>query len=77
MHMLTLTKLFVCHCIFYDIIKLIYVQPTSACDQVSQELVEKAIIESGVTAIIVTHDPLQAERLCHRRVILQSRFDAT
>lgn len=45
-------------------------EPTAACDAASCEAVERAIVNSGVAAIIVTHDDRQAVRLCHKRLML-------
>ena len=45
-------------------------EPTAACDAESCAAVERALVGSGVAAVIVTHDDAQAFRLAHRRLLL-------
>jgi ATPase subunit of ABC transporter with duplicated ATPase domains len=45
-------------------------EPTAALDQASSRLVEKVIVDSGLTIIMITHDEQQACRLAHQRVLL-------
>jgi ABC-type phosphate transport system ATPase subunit len=45
-------------------------EPTAACDEASCAAVERAIKASNVACIIVTHDPRQALRLAHTRIVL-------
>ena len=45
-------------------------EPTAACDPVSTHLVEKALIESGVTIIMVTHDSAQANRIANKKIVI-------
>ena len=46
-------------------------EPTAACDEATARLVESALWAAGCALVIVTHDPLQAERLAHRRLLLE------
>lgn len=46
-------------------------EPTAACDAAACAAVEEALVASGVACIIVTHDPRQAQRLAHTRVMLE------
>lgn len=43
-------------------------EPTAACDSESCALVEKVLVVSGLTMLLITHDDKQAGRLAHRRV---------
>jgi putative ABC transport system permease protein len=45
-------------------------EPTAACDPQTSLLVEQLIRESGATTIVITHDTRQAERIAHRRIIM-------
>jgi ABC-type iron transport system FetAB ATPase subunit len=45
-------------------------EPTAACDEAACAAVERAIKASNVACIIVTHDPRQALRLAHTRIVL-------
>jgi ATPase subunit of ABC transporter with duplicated ATPase domains len=45
-------------------------EPTAACDEAACAAVERALVESGVACVIVTHDHRQAERLAHTRILL-------
>jgi len=47
-------------------------EPTAACDEETMLKVERAIIESKLSAIIITHNSDQSERLGHRRLVLSS-----
>ena len=50
---------------------LLFDEPTAACDLVSTIAVEKAIIESGVASVIITHNERQSLRVAHRRIVLE------
>jgi ATPase subunit of ABC transporter with duplicated ATPase domains len=45
-------------------------EPTAACDEAACAAVERALVQSGVACVIVTHDQRQAERLAHTRILL-------
>jgi ABC-type uncharacterized transport system ATPase component len=45
-------------------------EPTAACDAEACALVEKAVVASGLTLMIITHDSKQAERLSHKRLVM-------
>lgn len=45
-------------------------EPTAACDAEACALVERAIVGSGLTVMIITHDKAQAERISHRRLLI-------
>jgi ABC-type iron transport system FetAB ATPase subunit len=45
-------------------------EPTAACDEETMLKVERAILDSKLSAIIITHNSEQAERLGHKRLIL-------
>jgi ABC-type iron transport system FetAB ATPase subunit len=55
----------------YPLAVLLLDEPTAACDAVSCEAVEKALLSSGLAMILTTHDERQALRLAHRRVMLR------
>ena len=45
-------------------------EPTAACDASACEAVERAVIESGLAVLIITHDNAQAQRFTHKRLIM-------
>jgi ABC-type lipoprotein export system ATPase subunit len=45
-------------------------EPTAACDEGTSALVERAIIDSGLAVIMITHNSGQAERMAHKRLIM-------
>ena len=45
-------------------------EPTAACDAEACSLVERAVVASGLTLMVITHDKKQAERLSHKRLIM-------
>lgn len=56
----------------YPSIVLCLDEPAAALDHASCVLFENAIANSGVAAIIITHDMAQAERFCHKRIQLSN-----
>lgn len=46
-------------------------EPTAACDPETTLLVEKALVASGAALLLITHDDRQAQRIAHRRILLQ------
>jgi ABC-type nitrate/sulfonate/bicarbonate transport system ATPase subunit len=50
-------------------------EPTAACDAVTCAAVEAAIVSSGLTVIMITHDERQAQRLAHSRLIMTVATD--
>lgn len=55
-------------------------EPTAALDAAATSAVEALIaaqMQAGVAVLVVTHDPAQAARLCHRRYLMeQGRLEA-
>lgn len=49
-------------------------EPTAACDATSCKAVEKALIVSGLAMIIITHDERQAQRIAHRRIVIDQKI---
>ena len=47
-------------------------EPTAACDMETSLLVERALVTSGCTLIMITHDERQAIRMAHKRLMLTS-----
>lgn len=50
-------------------------EPTAACDAATALLVERAVVRSGLAVMWITHDPRQAERMAHKRLLLTSVRD--
>lgn len=46
-------------------------EPTAACDTETTLLVERALVASGAAMVCITHDERQAQRIAHRRILLQ------
>eukprot|EP01038_Epipyxis_sp_PR26KG_P010274 gene10274-13815_t len=47
-------------------------EPTAACDEVTCAAVERALLMSGLSAILITHDVRQSLRIANRRIVLYS-----
>jgi ABC-type phosphate transport system ATPase subunit len=45
-------------------------EPTAACDAETCAAVEEAIVKSGSTVIMITHDERQSQRIAHNRLIM-------
>lgn len=45
-------------------------EPTAACDAETVLKVERAIVSSGLTLVMITHDEKQAQRIAHKRIII-------
>ena len=48
---------------------LLFDEPTAACDATSTTAVERALVRSGATIILTTHDPRQSFRIAQRRML--------
>jgi ABC-type lipoprotein export system ATPase subunit len=46
--------------------------PTAACEARTSYLVEQALVGSGNTLVVITHDQLQARRIAHKRLVLDT-----